>query len=257
MSAVVRFCELLSSPWPVRRLRMMPLSGAAVRFLTLEATDPQAWRDGPWPHSPWSLKDAVLQTFTALGAPPRSAAALRELIVGAVGRPQRCKDHRYWELARTLDNASLRARLAADGQERARFVLWLLEHPEHRAGSRGWWQWLRTEGRPLPEHLARLDIAAIRRPADAAAALTGVPVPDVARILESIEFGPAIQIAARLAPADAVGALAMMDPRRAVQTLHRVPRPAATTILRHLPPGTALAAMLTRDGQARASARQV
>ncbi|MEV0567117.1 hypothetical protein [Dactylosporangium sp. NPDC050588] len=242
MTDVVAFCGLPSRPWLDRVLRRRRLAKAAVGFLASEATDPQTWRAGPWPWSPWTLKEGVLRTFTALGAPAAVAATLRDLIVGATGRQHRCKDHRYWGLARTLDSPTLRARLraaATDGAEptrlRARFVLWLLEHPEHRTDGRGWRRWLRTEGRPLPDRLARLDIAALRRPADAAAALAGVPAPDVAAVLESLEFGPAIQIVALLDPVVAAGALAGMDRLRAAQTLRRLPEPAAAAVLRHVP----------------------
>ncbi|MEU0559554.1 hypothetical protein [Dactylosporangium sp. NPDC006015] len=241
MTDVVAFCGLPSRPWLNRALGLRRLSRAAVEFLTLEATDPQTWRAGPWPWSPWTLKEQVLRTFMVLGAPPAAAASLRDLIVGATGRQHRCKDHRYWDLARTLDGSALRAQLldaATDQAEstrlRARFVLWLLEHPQHRTDGRGWWQWLRTEGRPLPDRLARLSVGSLRRPADAAAALIGVPAPDVAVVLESLEFGPAIQIVALLEPAVAAGALSGMDRLRAAQTLRRLPAPAAAAILRHL-----------------------
>ena len=230
--------------------RVSRLAAAALAFLQLEAMDPQQWRAMRWPCSPWTLKDAVLRTFCTMDPPPATVAPLRDLILGAVARRQRRQDHRYWQLARALDHADLRAGLsaaAADANEltplRARFVQWLLDHPDEHTDARGWRRWLRTHGQPLPpplaQRLADLGNGALRRPTRAATLLAGWPTAQLTLVLDSLERGPATQIAAALPPATAAAALTDMDACRASQTLRGMPEPAAAAILELMPPAAA------------------
>ncbi len=82
----------------------------AVLFLRWEAEFPEEWRAGaPW--SPWGLKQRVLRGFSRVGALGWEKE-LTDLLMGAVGRAQRCEDRWYAALARRLDGAELRSRLA-------------------------------------------------------------------------------------------------------------------------------------------------
>jgi hypothetical protein len=55
-------------------------------------------RDG-WIKSPWTAKEAILETFSAKGPTPETGLALADLLLAAVCRVQRCQDRWYWQLA--------------------------------------------------------------------------------------------------------------------------------------------------------------
>jgi MgtE intracellular N domain len=247
---VVAFCTLPRSAAASASPRISRLAAAALTFLRFEATAPEQWRVMRWPCSPWTLKGGALRTFGRIDPAVVPAAPLRALIVGAVARQQRCQDHLYWQLARTLDDADLRAGLslaAVDGTEstrlRAGFLQWLLDHPDQHTDGRGWRRWLRAYGQPLPapvaQRLAELGRGALRRPTHAADLLRGWPTVELTLVLDSLERGPATQIAAALPPATAAAALAGMDARRASQTLRGMAEPAAAAILELMPPAAA------------------
>jgi hypothetical protein len=249
--SVEEFCALQWTDPPDRMQRHRQLAQDAVAFLAWEAGDPNRWRAMPAPPSPWTLKQAVLEGFCSQGVTPSTVTPLRDLIIGALYRQQRCMDHLYWQLARSLDDADLRSRIlrvaGTSGQEpvrlRAGFLLWLLDHTERHTDGRGWRQWLRAEGRPLPDHLAGLGISSLRRPADAVAVLAGMPTLEIAAVLESLDLGPATQIAAMLDPQSAADALSGMSARRATQTLRGMAEPAAAAILQRMEPACAAARM--------------
>jgi hypothetical protein len=247
---VVAFGALPFSGPAAAAQRVSHLSAAALAFLQLEATNPQRWRTLQWPCSVWTLKDGVLRTFGAMQPSPAVAEQLRELVLGAVARQHRCKDYRYWQLARRLDDPHLRAGLSAAAEAaiestrlRARFVQWLLEHPDQRADAPGWRRWLPTHGQPLPppvaQRLAQLGSSVLRRPARAAALLADWPTDQLTLVLDSVERGHATQIAAALPKATAAAALAGMDARRANQTLRGMAEPTAAAILELMPPAAA------------------
>jgi hypothetical protein len=74
------------------------LAGYGVLFLQWELRFPAEWRGG-WPYSPWSAKEAVLETFCVRGPTPQTGPALADLLIAAVSRVQRGQDRWYWRLA--------------------------------------------------------------------------------------------------------------------------------------------------------------
>jgi hypothetical protein len=120
------------------------LAPYGVLFLQWELLHPAEWRDG-WIWSPWTVKQAILETFSASGPTPETGPSLADLLLAAVCRVQRCQDRWYLQLARRIDDPALRARLAAaadDASERtrlrARFVLWVMDHPQEGTNSAAW-----------------------------------------------------------------------------------------------------------------------
>jgi hypothetical protein len=152
VSAITRYSYDADAVSPQTFERLAPYG---VLFLQWELRFPVEWRDG-WPYSPWSAKEAVLNTFCVRGPTPQTGPALADLLIAAVGRTQRCQDRWYCRLARRIETPQLRTRLAAAAagaseqtQLRARFVLWVLDHPDEGTGSAAWRRWLRSEGHPV------------------------------------------------------------------------------------------------------------
>jgi hypothetical protein len=222
------------------------LAPYGVLFLQWELLYPAEWRDGRiW--SPWSVKEAILETFCARGPTPETGPALADLLLAAVCRVQRCQDRWYWKLARRIGDPALRGRLAAAGDDatertrlRARFVLWVMDHPQETTGSAAWRRWLRSEGRPAA-HAAALELAAMK-PAAAASVLADLPPPDAAHVLEGLHAGPAGRILAAMRPVELAGrAAAQMDVRMAARALKAMEQPAAAAVLEAMDPAAAAA----------------
>lgn len=215
----------------------------AVLFLQWEARFPQLWREN-WIFSPWSAKEGVLGTFVRRGvAAPQTQTALEDLLIGAVHRVQRCQDRWYWRLARRVDSPRLRARLrqAAEHADevvrlRARYVLWLIEHPDEPVDSRTWRRWRRTVGVPVTVPCSASELAAL--PAtEAAAMLVGLSTMELAAVFEASEAGPAARIAAAIQDTAVVArAVQVMDARTAARMLRVMPQPLAAELLTVMPP---------------------
>ncbi|GAB2564924.1 hypothetical protein [Kribbella endophytica] len=129
----------------------------AVLFLRWEAEFPEEWRAGaPW--SPWGLKQRILRGFVKVG-PLGRERELTDLLMGAVGRPQRCEDRLYSALARHLDGPELRSRLAeaeASGDQvvrlRAGYVGAVLDDRSMAVSLASWKRWVAAaEVAPGPE----------------------------------------------------------------------------------------------------------
>jgi hypothetical protein len=218
-----------------------------VLFLQWELRFPTEWRNG-WPYSPWSAKEGILAAFYAGGATPETGAALVDLLLATVHRWQRCQDRWYWRLARRLDSPDLRSRLAAAAgdvddrtQLRARFVLWVLDHPEERVSSAAWRRWLRSVGRPVTVPAAASDLAAME-PAAVASMLADLAPADVARVLEGLHAGPAARILAAMNPVElAARAVELMDVRMAARALKSMDQPTAVGMLAAMDPSAAAA----------------
>jgi len=223
------------------------LAGYGLLFLRWELLFPAEWR-GAWPYSPWTDKENVLETFCRRGPTPQTGPALADLLIAAVSREQRCQDRWYWRLARRIETAQLRARLAtaAEGagertRLRARFVLWVLDHPDEGTGSAASRRWLRSEGRPVTLPVAALGLADMR-PAAAASLLADLAPADLARVLEGLHAGPAARILQQLQPVElAAGAVELMDARMAARALKAMDPPAAAGVLAAMEPPAAAA----------------
>ncbi len=216
-------------------------------FLHWELRFPAEWRDG-WLHSPWSEKEAILKTFCVRGATPQTGPALADLLIAAVSRVQRCQDRWYWRVARRIVSPQLRGRLeaAAEGagertRLRARFVLWVLDHPDEGTGSAAWRRWLRSEGRPVMLPVAALGLADMK-PAAAASLLADLAPADLARVLEGLHAGPAARILQQIQPIErAARAVELMDARMAARALKVMDLPAAAGVLAAMDPPAAAA----------------
>lgn len=230
-----------------RASRQPDLAPYALLFLQWELRFPEEWRDS-WCNSPWSAKEGVLKAFCGDGPTPQTAAPLEDLVIGTVRRVQRCQDRWYWRLARVIDSPSLRARLVEAGHDdeertrlRARYLLWLMDHPAANINSAGWRRWLRSEGRPLAHPVAALDLAAMK-PAAAAAELVDLAPPDLARVLESLHAGPAARIITAIRTVGpAVRAIELMDGRMAARALKAMEPHHAAAVLSAMTPAAAAA----------------
>ena len=209
----------------------------AVLFLQWEARFPQQWRES-WTSSPWTTKEAVLAAFIRQGALPETRTALQDLLVGAVHRVQRCQDRWYWRLARHIDGPALQGRLrhaVEHGDERvrlrARYVLWLIEHPEEVVTSRAWRRWRRTVGVAGTSARSAPQLSALPA-AQAAASLVGLSTAELAVVFEALEAGPAARIAAAIEDRAAVArAVEAMDARTAARMLRGMAQPKAAELL--------------------------
>jgi hypothetical protein len=227
--------------------RYQQLAWYGVLFLRWELRFPEEWRES-WNGSPWSAKEAVLATFCKCGPGSQTAPVLDDLLIAAVGRVQRCQDRWYWQLARRIATPELRARLADAADDaiertrlRARFVLWVIDHPGERTGSAAWLRWRRTEGRPVT-FPATAPILAAMKPAAAAAMLANLPATDLALVLEGLHAGPAARIVQQLQPAGlAARAVELMDNLIAARMLKTMDLPAAAGVLAAMTPDAAAA----------------
>ncbi|SNT64437.1 hypothetical protein SAMN05421812_11737 [Asanoa hainanensis] len=229
-------------PDPAAYSRLAP---HAVLFLEWERRFPDEWRES-WTHSPWTAKELLLRTFTRSGVPEDVRPALVDLLLAMVHRTQRCQDHCYTELARRLDDASLRSQLeaAAAGADersrlRARFVLWALDHPAANVNSRGWRRWLRDEARPLTRPASAAELSAMA-PVAVASMVADLTPGEVAQLLEGLHTGPAARVLAAIRPLRlAAAAVASMDAVLARRVLRTLDQPAAAAILASMPPALA------------------
>jgi hypothetical protein len=129
----------------------------AVLYLRWEAEFPEEWRvAAPW--SPWGLKQRILRGFVKVG-PLGWERDLTDLLMGAVGRAQRCEDRWYAALARHLEGPELRSRLAkAEASPdpvvrlRAGYVGALLDDRSMAVSRASWKRWVAVaEVAPGPE----------------------------------------------------------------------------------------------------------
>ncbi|WP_143465953.1 hypothetical protein [Kribbella sp. ALI-6-A] len=119
----------------------------AVLYLRCEADFPDEWRAAsPW--SPWGVKQQILRGFVKVG-PVGQERALTDLVVDAVGRPQRCEDGWYAALARHLDGPDLRSRLAEAEESddpvvrlRAGYVYRVLDDRSMKVTLASWKRWV-------------------------------------------------------------------------------------------------------------------
>lgn len=108
----------------------------ALRYLEWESRYPADWQKS------WHLKRALLWRLSRGPMCARHQAIAADVVVLATNRTQRCEDDRYIQLARTVDSGDLRVRLAEVGTDRARFLLYMLDHRELRATPYSWRTWL-------------------------------------------------------------------------------------------------------------------
>lgn len=220
---------------PLSEAELRRLEPYAVLFLRWEARFPVQWRVG-WSFSPWSAKEGVLEAFIRHGAQPETRTALEELLIGAVHRVQRCQDRWYWRLARHIDGAGLRAGLGRAAEHadapvrlRARYVLWLIEHPDEPVTSRAWRRWRRTAGVSVSHSASEL---AALPAADAATLVAGLGTAELAAVFEALEAGPGARIAAAIEDVAAVAAaVESMDARTAARLLSAMPQTRAAELL--------------------------
>jgi flagellar motility protein MotE (MotC chaperone) len=235
----------LQRDFPFSAADLGRLESYAVLFLRWEARFPVQWRAG-WSFSPWSAKEEVLGAFMRHGAQPETRTALEDLLIGAVHRVQRCQDGWYWRLARHIDGARLRAGLGRAAEHadapvrlRARYVLWLIEHPDEAVTSRAWRRWRRTVG--VSAARSASELAALPA-ADAAALVAGLSTAELAVMFEALEAGPGARIAAAIEDVAAVAsAVEAMDTRTAARLLSAMPQTRAAELLVAMPADPAAA----------------
>jgi len=182
------------------------------------------------------------------GAAAETAVGLEDLLIGAVHRVRRCQDRWFWRMARRIDSAGLRIRLreAAGHAEqrvrlRARYVLWLIEHPDQVVTGRSWRRWRRTMGVRVTAPCPPSQLAALPA-ARAATLLGGLSGADLAGVFEAVEAGPAARIAAAIGDVAVVAsAVEMMDARTAARMLAPVPEQFAVDVLAAMAPAAAAA----------------
>lgn len=105
----------------------------------------------------WGMKGAALQDLTmALPYLPAEVIdQLARLVCLAVRREHRCEDVRYAVLARAIGGVRLRPLLAGPADDpieifrlRARYLLWLLDHPDLPKPKKSQWMaWLKDQGK--------------------------------------------------------------------------------------------------------------
>jgi hypothetical protein len=124
----------------------------AVLYLRWEATFSQEWHTYA---KSWSLKGSLLRLLADVRAdlPADIVDDLVDLTLLAARRVHRCQDVWYARLARRLDGTRLRTQLTAIADQptepartRARYVLWLLNHPDAPRPKRSQWlSWLNDQ----------------------------------------------------------------------------------------------------------------
>lgn len=125
----------------------------ALLYLRWEALFPDEWY---MIGKSWGTKSSLLQLFISgrRDLPANVVDDLIDLVILAVRREYRCEDVGYARLARALDTSKLRTLLTtiADqpvepAQLHARYVLWLLNHPDAPRPKRSQWlSWLSGQG---------------------------------------------------------------------------------------------------------------
>jgi hypothetical protein len=123
-------------------------------YLEWESRYPDEWTAAA---KSWGMKGTALQDLTmALPyLPDEVIDQLARLVCLAVRREHRCEDVRYAVLARAIGGARLRpllAGLADDPVEifrlRARYLVWLLDHPDLPMPKKSQWTaWLEDQGK--------------------------------------------------------------------------------------------------------------
>lgn len=126
------------SPW-------QPVMPHVVLFLKREVLFPDEWGH------PWATKRHVLQVLGRRGPTPETHDDILELADAAIRRVQRCEDGFYVRVARTLDEAAVRALISAverDGGDNARrragYVRWALDNPLAPIELASWRRWVQT-----------------------------------------------------------------------------------------------------------------
>ncbi|MFB9906984.1 hypothetical protein [Allokutzneria oryzae] len=136
--------DALRNVWPTRihspdRVDGDPaeLIHLTLRYLEWEALHPAEW------HRDWGMKQKLLRRIVRCRADLDAShrERLAELVVMAVRREHRCKDQGYLRIVRLLGE-DLRERLAAEPGDRARFLLYYLDHPELPVKTRAWNEWI-------------------------------------------------------------------------------------------------------------------
>ena len=126
------------------------LTPYALLFLQWEALHPAEWRAaGRAAWSPWTTKELVLARLARGGVPAGHRSAVADLVVLALRRDYRCKDWRYAAVARHVDGPVFRRRVGdhtddAVAGPRARFLLYLLDHPGEPVTRTSWRRWERV-----------------------------------------------------------------------------------------------------------------
>ncbi|MDX2709523.1 hypothetical protein PV350_42865 [Streptomyces sp. PA03-6a] len=121
----------------------------AMLFLEWEARYPLEWT----PHAKaWGTKETLIRKVARAPQEEALKAKLTDLVELVVRRAYRCKDREYVRVARAVDSADLRGRLAraADSDSpwarlHAGYVLWLLDRPDLPNTRRVWQTWVAGE----------------------------------------------------------------------------------------------------------------
>jgi hypothetical protein len=118
----------------------------ALLFLEWEARYPQVWTAHA---KAWGTKQSLIRELAVGGHREWVKAKLTDLVEIAVNRAYRCKDRDYVRVARAVDGADLRARLASAARSdhpwarvHGGYVLWLLDRPAVPNTRRVWLRWL-------------------------------------------------------------------------------------------------------------------
>lgn len=129
----------------------------ALLYLRWEALFPDEWFEHA---KSWGTKQSLLSLFTRGSdyVPETVADQLIDLVTMAVRREHRCEDVGYARLARALDRPKLRMSLASvsdlptePARSRARYLLWLLDHPGAPQPKKN--QWLAWLGAQSGRHV--------------------------------------------------------------------------------------------------------
>jgi hypothetical protein len=122
--------------WLHERVDRGDLVHYALRYLEWESRYPAEWQKN------WHLKRKLLWQLSRSSMCARHRAMAADVVVLAANRTQHCEDDRYVLLADAIDSDDLRARLTEVGNDRARFLLYMLDHHELGATSYSWQTWL-------------------------------------------------------------------------------------------------------------------